>query len=877
MAMSARTTAEGERLATSSEAASGPWKQWGAYLSERAWGTVREDYSADGDAWASFPHDHARSKAYRWNEDGMAGICDIRQKLCLALALWNGRDPILKERMFGLNGHEGNHGEDVKEYWWYTDATPTHSWLSWRYHYPQQAFPYDDLIGENARRSRFDPEYELLDTGIFDDDRYWTVTVDYAKGGPDDVCMRITVLNNGPDTETIHVLPTLWFRNTWSWGGPRAKASMRLEGHDIVTGHDTLTPMRASISPDAAWLVCDNETNTVRFGGAPSSTRHFPKDGINDHVVHGAATVNPEQVGTKAAAHHVLTVEPGQSAEVRLRLQRSDVHPGGLAAEFETIMAMRRREADEFYAALTPAAASLDEALVLRQAAAGMIWGQQFFHSNVEKWLDGDPGQPPPPAGRSDIRNGHWRHFDAHDVMSMPDPWEFPWFASWDLAIQCVAIAHLDPSFSKHQLVLLCREWFMHPGGQIPAYEWSYSDVNPPVHAWAALRVFELDGGTDFAFLARIFHKLLINFTWWVNRTDADGNNVFEGGFLGLDNIGPFNRSGPVPVDGVLEQSDATAWMAMYCINMLSMALTLSRHDPSYEDVATKFIEHFAYISTAMNDIGMWDEVDGFYYDIVRAPGGEVQPLRVRSIVGLIPLFASASITAETFLALPDFARRVDWFIAHQPGYSASIGHLESARRAVGAPLLLSVVSPERLRRIMAKAADPDEFLSPHGLRALSRYHRENPFTLLLGDDEARVDYEPGESTSGLFGGNSNWRGPVWIPFNAFAVEAFQRFGTHLGESLTVTYPNDEHGRPHTMLEIADDMRMRLISIFLDDADHRRPVFGDYERMQRDPAWHDLILFHEYFHGDTGAGLGASHQTGWTGLVIDLIISHHTR
>ncbi len=868
-------TAEGRRLATSSEDVAGPWKRWGAYLSERAWGTVREDYSADGDAWSYFTHDHARWRTYRWNEDGMAGISDIRQKLCVALALWNGRDPILKERMFGLTGHEGNHGEDVKECWWYTDATPTHSWLSWRYHYPQCAFPYEQLIAENASRSRLDPEFEILDTDAFADDRYWTVEVDYAKADIDDTCMRIRVTNNGPQTQTIHVLPTVWFRNTWSWASGRPRPTLQVQGNELVTDHDTLEPMRVVVDSAATWLVCDNETNASRLPDAqPPRSPHYPKDGINDHVVHGAASVNPEQVGTKAAAHHVLTVPPGGTAEVRLRLQAATAPVGDLADSFDSVMAARLADADEFYMAITPRAASADEAMVLRQAAAGMVWGQQFYNYNVGRWIDGDPSQPPPPPNRADIRNGHWRHVDAHDVITMPDPWEFPWFASWDVALQTVAIAHLDTAFAKHQLVLLCREWFMHPGGQIPAYEWAFGDVNPPVHAWATLRVFELDGGTDYEFLARVFHKLLINFTWWVNRTDQEGNNVFEGGFLGLDNIGPFNRSETAHFDEVLEQSDATAWMAMYCANMLSIALILAQHDRTYEDVATKFIEHYAYIATAMNEVGMWDEADGFYYDILSSPEGWIEPLRVRSMVGLIPLLATAVIEADVFAALPDFARRVDWFIENEVEFSAAIGHLATNRREPGQPLLLSIVSPERLGRIMSRLCDPDEFLSDHGLRALSRHHEAEPYVFRHGEFESRVDYEPGESSSGLFGGNSNWRGPVWMPVNVLVIEALERFGSYLGDDVTFRHPNNAAGGLHSIAELADDLRLRLVSLFVDN-DGRRPVFGDYALPQTDPRWHDLVLFHEYFHGDTGAGLGASHQTGWTGLVIDLIVRRH--
>ncbi len=866
------TTAEGARLATSSEADGGPWKLWGPYLSERAWGTVREDYSDDGEAWSYFPHDHARSRAYRWSEDGMAGISDIQQNLCLALALWNGEDPIIKERIFGLTNTEGNHGEDVKEYWWYTDATPTHSWLSWRYHYPQAAFPYAQLIEENGRRTKTEPEFELLDTGIFDDDRYWTVTVDYAKAAPDDICMRITVHNNGPEEATLHVMPTVWFRNRWSWGDIRRKPVLRVEGDDIITECRALDHMRVSVDGAATWLVCDNETNTHRLFHDAVVAGTYPKDAVNDTIISGRDLTNPDRVGTKAAAHHVLTVASGGSAEIRVRMQPAAGAPRDLAGDFDATMAARKADADEFYTALTPPLATPDEALVLRQACAGMVWAQQFFHINVDRWLTGDSTQPTPAPGRAAIRDGRWRHLNAADVMSMPDPWEFPWFASWDLAFQCVALAHIDPAFAKHQLILLCREWFMHPNGQLPAYEWAYGDMNPPVHAWAALRVFEIEGGTDLDFLERIFHKLLINFTWWVNRTDNGDNNVFEGGFLGLDNIGAFDRSGPLPIPGVLEQSDATAWMAMYCANMLSIALRLGEQDSTYADVATKFLEHFAYISEAMNNSGMWSEDDGFYYDIVTSSDGAVLPLRVRSMVGLIPLYASAVLDPQVFTDLPDFRARADWFIANQPRYSKSIGHLDSSIRPEGEPLLLSIVTPERLKRIMLTIADPEEFLSPHGVRALSRYHRMHPFVLSYESGQTMVDYEPGESTNALFGGNSNWRGPVWMPVNAMVIESLRRYSMSLGDDFTIMYPNDATGTQKTLMEIADDLSHRLISLFVKDTNGRRPAMGNYAKMQNDPKWHDLILFHEYFHADTGMGLGASHQTGWTGLVLDLII-----
>ena len=844
------------------------WRHWGPYLSERAWGTVREDYSEHGTAWEYFPHDHARSRAFRWSEDGLGGICDMRQYLCLAFAFWNGRDPILKERIFGLTGNQGNHGEDAKEYWWYVDSTPTHSWMRWKYMYPHAAYPYAELLAENERRGRTDPEYELLDTGIFAEDRYWEITADYAKAGPEDICIRLTVRNAGPDEASLDVLPTLWFRNTWSWGidDPRsAKPAIRAMAHGLEAQHRVLgrRVLVARGAPEA--LFCDNETNAGRLwsvaGGSP-----FPKDGINDHIIAGSATVNPEGTGTKAALRYHLTVAPGATAEVRLRLTESEA--ANLDDEFDAVMAARQAEADDFYQALAPNAPA-PEAMVMRQALAGMLWAKQLFHYDVERWLDGDPAGPTPPAARLTGRNSGWRHLNNFDVISMPDPWEYPWYAAWDLAFHTVALAHVDPEFAKQQLILLCREWYMHPNGQLPAYEWAFGDVNPPVHAWAALRVFEIDGGTDFDFLERVLHKLLLNFNWWVNRKDADGRNVFEGGFLGLDNIGPFDRSAALPVDGVLEQSDGTAWMATFCLNLLEMTLTLAAHDSTYEDLATKFFEHFAYIASALNDQGLWDEEDGFYYDVLKFSAGGQQPLRVRSSVGLIPLYAVTVLEADTAARLPDFTARVSWFATNKPQYADVIAHCHVSGSQESR--LLSVVDPERLVRVLATALDEQEFLSAHGLRALSRRHRDAPFSIDLGGRSFTVDYEPGESTSGLFGGNSNWRGPVWMPINYLVVEALGRFSRWFGADFTIEMPTGS-GRMLSLAQVMDDLAGRLIGLFLDGADGRRPVFGPYDKLQNDPAWHDLLLFHEYFHGDTGQGLGASHQTGWTGLVADLVI-----
>jgi hypothetical protein len=832
------------------------WRRWGPYLSERAWGTVREDYSASGEAWDYFPHDHARSRAYRWNEDGLAGICDDRQELCFALAFWNGRDPILKERIFGLTGPQGNHGEDAKEYWWYLDSTPTHSWMRWRYMYAQAEFPYTWLVEENARRGKNDPEFELVDTGIFNDGRYWEINAAYAKATPEDILIRVSVRNHGPEAATTDVLPTLWYRNTWSWGLGNPKPQLWFENGAIV-GTKALS---GEGSPEA--LFCENETNNERLFGVPSATP-YPKDEINDHVVHGADTVNLAQTGTKAAFRYRLEIGAGETAVIRLRLRDE----AGIGDDFGETMRAREREADEFYAELTPEGTSADEARVLRQALAGMLWSKQFFHYDVQRWLDGDPAGPPPPDSRRYGRNHEWTHLNNMDVISMPDKWEYPWYAAWDLAFHCVALAHVDAEFAKEQLVLLCREWYMHPNGQLPAYEWAFGDVNPPVHAWAALRVHEIAGDDDFAFLERVFHKLLLNFTWWVNRKDSEGNNLFEGGFLGLDNIGPFDRSA-LPVQGRLEQSDGTAWMAMYCQNLLELALLLAEHDPTYEDLATKFFEHFALIASALNDKGLWNETDGFYYDVLHN-GESVIPLRARSVVGLLPLAAVTTLGPQTMARLPDFMKRVEWFTANRPEGREVVQHMDSPAHAGWR--MLSIVDEERLRRILAVLLEESEFLSSHGIRALSQYHWQHPLQISIDGVTATLDYEPGESTSGLFGGNSNWRGPVWFPINYLLVQALRVYHRYLGDAFRVECPTGS-GQAMTLAEVADELSRRLTSIFLEREDGSRPVFGGYELFQRDPAWHDLIPFHEYFHGETGAGLGASHQTGWTGVVADLVI-----
>ncbi|MDQ1747844.1 MAG: hypothetical protein QOD07_2107 [Frankiaceae bacterium] len=843
-------------------------RTWGPYLAERAWGTVREDYSADGDAWAYLPFDHARSRAFRWSEDGLAGWSDAAQRLCLAFAFWNGRDPILKERVFGLSNAEGNHGEDAKDYWWYLDATPDASWLRWRYHYPQAPFPYDELRAENARRGRDQGEYELLDTGVFDGDRYWAITVDYAKAAADDACVRVTVENRGPDAATLHVLPTLWFRNTWAWEPGSPQPVIRSDGARLVAEHDEMAPHVLTGDGDPVALMCDNETNARLLYGTKRNASRYPKDGIGDHVVAGRPTVNPMGVGTKGALHYALGVPAGGSATIRLRLSARSTVPN-LKADWARVMNVREREADVFHAALLPPGTTADDAAIARQAFAGMVWGKQFFHYDVDRWLAGDPGQPTPPPQRRHGRNAAWHHLNNHDVVSMPDPWEYPWYAAWDLAFHCVTFAHIDAEFAKDQLVLLCREWYMHPSGQLPAYEWDFGDANPPVHAWAAMRVFEIDGSRDYEFLEKVFHKLLINFTWWVNRKDSEGNNIFEGGFLGLDNIGPFDRS-QLPVAGHLEQSDATSWMARYCLDMLEMALTLARHDKTYVDVATKFFEHFAYVSQAIVDQGLWDDDDGFFYDLLHTPDDQRVPLRVRSMVGLLPLCAVLAIDEDTLRALPEFEERMHWFLHNKPQWCRG---LEFAHVPDGGNdrRLLSVVDPQQLRRILHRVFDETEFLSPHGLRSLSQAHRDAPVDIAVDGYRGRVDYEPGESRTGLFGGNSNWRGPVWFPLNYLLVWSLRRFDHYLGDGFTVEVPTGS-GRTMTLRAAADEVASRLVDLFRLDADGRRPVWGDASYVQSDPRWRDQLPFHEYFHGDTGAGLGASHQTGWTGLVANLVV-----
>ncbi len=875
-----------------------PWKKWGPYLASRAWGTVREDYSADGTAWEYLPHDWARSKTYRWNEDGLGGICDDNQFLCFSLALWNEKDAILKERPFGLTGNQGVHGEDVKETYYYLDNTPTHAYQKFLYKYPQQAFPYQQLLDGNRARDKSQPEFELHDTGVWDDDRYFDVFVEYAKASAEDILIQITVHNRGPETAPIHLLPTLWCRDIWSWGKPEYRPQItRIESvtetrvdvtHPLLKGDYSL--LFENIDQDPELLFCENATNNNRLYGSDNTTP-YPKDGINDSIVEGnKKCVSPRGLGTKMAAHYSFQIEAGQSATVKLRLtnleESGGAHPSDAFGDaFEDIFETRRKEADEFYESQLPPGASEDEKLVQRQAFAGLMWGKQFYHYDVRKWLKGDPGQPQPPADRWHGRNAHWTTLAAHDVISMPDTWEYPWFAAWDLAFHCIPISLIDADFAKSQLLLLGREWYMHPNGQLPAYEWSFGDVNPPVHAWAALRVFRIErkrtGVGDTAFLERVFQKLMLNFTWWVNRKDAKGHNLFQGGFLGLDNIGIFDRSAPLPDGMTLEQADGTAWMATYCLNMLAIALELAVDNPVYEDVATKFLEHFFYIAHAMNGresmnqgqsggakFDLWDEDDGFYYDVLVRPDGEANFLKTRSLVGLLPLLAVETLSSETLEKLPSFAERLNWFLQHRPDLTKNAASLHKQGQAQRH--LFAVVDEDRLRRILSRMLSTDEFLSPHGVRSVSQYHRDNPVYLQLDGHTFSLYYEPGASTTTLFGGNSNWRGPIWMPINYLLIESLQKFDFFYGDAFQIEFPSGS-GQQMNLWDVAGELSRRLTGLFLRDANGNRPSFGDVQKWQNDPQFKDYVWFFEYFNGDDGAGLGAMHQTGWTALVAKLI------
>lgn len=888
-------SAESLRL-EESQAHSIPWKKWGPYLSDRQWGTVREDYSPDGTAWDFFPHDHARSRTYRWGEDGIAGISDDRQLLCFAIALWNGEDPILKERFFGLTGNEGNHGEDVKEYYFYLDSTPTHSFLKALYKYPHQAYPYDQIVAENQSRGRQAPEFELLDTGVFEENRYFDVLIEYAKHTPEDILIQVSVTNRGPDAKTLHLLPTLWFRNTWSWDTvgklslTTVKPGLKLRqsnpaGTIIEASHPDLTKRwlycqgvdgndNPSDTPKA--LFTENETNQYRLFGVKNSTLYV-KDGINNAVVNGQLnSVNPDQVGTKCSVHYELKLNPNETRVIRLRLSDTPDLEEALGSKFKAIWQARVQEADEFYGQLAPFPLSNDLRNIQRQAFAGMLWSKQYYAYSVENWLEGDSAVPPPNA-RKRGRNAQWTHLDAAEILSMPDKWEYPWFAAWDLAFHAIPLALLDPAFAKDQLDVITREWYMHPNGQIPAYEWAFGDVNPPVHAWATWRVYKIEekirGTGDRQFLERVFQKLLLNFTWWVNRKDIHGNNVFEGGFLGLDNIGVFDRSAPLPTGGRLEQSDGTSWMAMYSLNMLTIALELALDNSVYEDIATKFFEHFIYISVAMDRMGidhegLWDEDDGFFYDVLQPPNGASKRLKVRSIVGLIPLFAVTTIEPDLLNRLPAFRKRLEWFIQNRPHLVQDVACMETP--GIGAKRLLAIATEDKLRRILEKMLDQAEFLSPNGIRALSKLHDEHPYRFDVNGAQFQVNYEPAESSSALFGGNSNWRGPVWFPVNFLLIESLQKFHHYFGDEFKVECPTGS-GQMMTLWQVASELSQRLIQIFAKDSLGQRPVYGGTYPFQSDPHWQDLILFHEYFHGDNGAGIGASHQTGWTGLVAKLI------
>ena len=865
-----------------------PWYRWGPFLSERQWGTVREDYSPGGTAWDSFPHDHARSRAYRWGEDGLLGICDNHGLLCFATALWNEVDPILKERMFGLSGSQGNHGEDVKEYYYFLDCTPSHAYMKALYKYPQRAFPYEDLVAENRRRGRDAPEYELLDTGIFAEGRYFDILVEYAKVDPEDILIRITATNRGPDPAPLHILPTLWFRNTWAWGDDTPRPELRAADPAPAPGGDAASRARVlrATHPRLGeyWLACrgapevlftENETNAQRLWGVPNRTP-VVKDGIHEAIVRGRTdAVSATGTGTKAAAHYAVRIPPGAFERVELRLSnRPHAAPFDNA---EALLATRRAEADVFYRRFEPEDMPEDAHRVQRQAFAGLLWSKQFYHYDVSVWLDGDPAAPPPPEQRKRGRNSGWRHLSNEDVISMPDTWEFPWYAAWDLAFHCVVMALVDPDFAKRQLIMLLREWYMHPNGQLPAYEWALGDVNPPVHAWAAWRVYKIarrvTGTADHDFLERVFHKLLLNFTWWVNRQDREGRNVFQGGFLGFDNIGVFDRSMALPTGGHIEQADGTAWMGMYCLNMLAIALELAREDHAYEDVATKFLEHFLYIAGALNNIGgtdipLWDDRDEFFFDVLHLQDGTLRRLEVRSLVGAIPLLAVETVEPDLLDILPGVKDRLEWFLAHRPHLAGLVSRWREP--GMGERRLFALVRGHRMKRVLKRLLDPAEFLSDHGIRSLSRYHADHPYMLNVAGMTHAVGYEPAESRSGLFGGNSNWRGPVWFPINFLIIEALQRFHHYYGDDFLVECPTGS-GTGMTLAAIGQDLARRLTRIFLRGPDGRRPVFGANEIQQRDPHWRDYLLFHEYFHGDTGAGLGASHQTGWTALVAKLI------
>ncbi len=860
------------------------WKRWGTYLAERAWGTVREDYSADGAAWEYFPFEHAHSRAFRWNEDGLAGLCDRDQKICFAVSLWNERDPILKERLFGLTGNQGNHGEDVKEYYFYADATPTESYAKFVYKYPQAAFPYRKLLEESQKLGKNDREFELMDTGVFGENKYFDICVEYAKLTENDVFIRITAINRASESAALHILPTVWFRNTWSWekGNPKPRLENLETGADFagvkLTGENLDEYNFYAFAHDDL-LFCENETNLEKLYNVPNKSK-YAKDGINDFIVDKQNNrINPDKFGTKAAAHYRFDIQPGASQTVYLRLCRHEMlelEKRTFARYADKLILQRIREADNFYREIIPANLSADAKNVMRQAFAGMIWSKQFYHYEVKQWLDGDSAQPAPPDQRKKGRNKDWTNIYNSDVISMPDKWEYPWYAAWDLAFHCIPLAIVDAEFAKRQLILLLREWYMHPNGQLPAYEWAFGDVNPPVHAWAALRVFQIErrrtGKGDYVFLEKVFHKLLLNFTWWINRKDPQDNNVFAGGFLGMDNVGVFDRSQMLP-GGELEQSDGTSWMAMYCLNMMAIALELAKQSRAYEDVASKFFEHFVHIADAMNNIGhdnikLWSEQDGFFYDVLRLQNGEQIQLKVRSMVGLIPLFAVETVDAAQLEKFPDFKRRVEWFLEHRSDLTDQISCLQTPGRSERR--LLAITDKEKLRKILTVMLDETEFLSDYGVRALSKSHEQNPFVLRFGDQEHTVNYTPAESTTAMFGGNSNWRGPIWFPMNYLLIESLQKFDYYYGADFTIEFPIGS-GKQHTLWEVSLELERRLARIFVKDENGKRAVYGADEKFQTDENWRNHVLFFEYFNGDNGAGLGASHQTGWTGLIAKIL------
>jgi hypothetical protein len=852
------------------------WKRWGSYVSDRQWGTVREDYSANGDAWNYTTHDMARSRAWRWGEEGIAGISDDKQLLCFALALWNKRDPIIKERFFGLTNQQGNHGEDVKELYYYLDATPTHSYMKMLYKYPQQEFPYEWLVQENGRRTRQEEEFELLDTGLFNEDKYFDVLVEYAKTGPDDILVKITIHNRGPETASLHVLPTAWFRNTWSWGRQDYKPVLyQVDDNAIGIKHKDVAVSFLYYEEKANALFCENETNTLRLYNYDNK-HPYPKDGIADHIIHGKDSVNPTLEGTKTAIDFDIVVPARQSHTIKLRL--CDHKTATPFDDFDKLFEERVREADSYYEHLQHTIKDADERLVHRQAIAGMLWNKQFYSYKVQQWLDGDPAMPPPPPERLKGRNADWPQVNNEHILSVPDKWEFPWYAAWDLGFHCVTLGMVDPDFAKHQLQLLTEEWYMQPAGMLPAYEWSLGDVNPPIHAGAVYRVFRQDarakGEKDYDFLESLFHKLLINFTWWVNRKDRQGSNIFEGGFLGLDNIGVFDRSAPLPEGVTAEQADATSWMASYALNMLHISLELSTHNKAYTGMATKFFEHFLYIAGAMasmgrGNTGLWDEEDEFFYDQIRVQNKSITKLKVRSMVGLIPLFAVEVITEETLQNNPVFAERMQWFLDHRPDLALLVSRWYEDGK--GDVHLLGLLRGYRMKRLLSRMLDETEFLSDYGIRSLSKKHGEHPYSIHVNGGELKVQYVPGESDSGMYGGNSNWRGPIWMQMNFLIIESLRKYHFYYSDDFKIEYPTAS-GQYMTLKEVGTELANRLLKIFLKDEQGRRAVFGNNEKLQHDPHFKDHILFHEYFHGDTGKGLGASHQTGWTGLIANLII-----